>query len=138
MYYHKKDILVYKNFSIHTNIKERTEINNITNNNKIFMSNIVPFNKYLQYVSRSIFIISPPGNAIESHRTWESLYLKAIPIVKRDMALKQFDQLPIFFIDNWEEITIDFLRKNVNKIEGVKEKIKELNFKYWENKIKYE
>ena len=36
----KKDILVYKNFSIHTNIKERTEINNITNNNKIFMLGI--------------------------------------------------------------------------------------------------
>jgi len=133
-----KDILVYKNFSIGTNHDIRSEIDNITSRNGIPMSCMEDQNNYLDFISRSIFCISPPGNGIDCHRIWECLYLKCIPIVKSHHALEQFKNLPIMFIDDWNDITIDFLKANVNKIKGLNIKHDELNFNYWKSKIKNE
>ena len=36
---------------------------------------------YRQLLLRSKYVLSPPGNGPDCHRTWESIYLGAIPIV---------------------------------------------------------
>ena len=36
------------------------------------------------------FALSPEGNGIDCHRTWECLYLGVIPIVKKSVALSFF------------------------------------------------
>ena len=33
----------------------------------------------------------------------------SIPIVKRDIAMQEFEDLPICFVDQWETVTPDFL-----------------------------
>lgn len=52
------------------------------------------------------FVASPPGNAIESCRTWEALYMKTVPIVKDFAAMRYFATLglPIWVVDKWEEV----------------------------------
>lgn len=37
--------------------------------------------KYFSLVRQSTFVLSPPGNGPDCHRTWEALYLGAIPVV---------------------------------------------------------
>ena len=63
-----------------------------------------PFNDYLKKLKTFKYVISPEGNSVDCHRIWESIYLGVIPIVKRHIALESFEDLPILFINNWDEI----------------------------------
>src|SRR5262249_31246542 len=52
------------------------------------------------------FVASPPGNGEDCHRSWEALYLRVVPIVKRSAATEYFRSLglPFLIIDRWEEL----------------------------------
>jgi len=128
-----KEFLVYKNFDINTNLHERSLCDYITNQNNIPRSNHTTNDHYWNTISRSMFVISPPGNGVDCHRIWECLYLNAIPIVKNNVAFSQFKHLPILWVDSWEEVTIPFLRSKITTINSVD--IKELDFKFWSSKI---
>jgi hypothetical protein len=52
------------------------------------------------------FVASPPGNAIESCRTWEALYLGTVPITKDYASFKSFAStgLPMWVVSDWREL----------------------------------
>jgi len=50
----------------------------------------VAYVRYLSEIAAHRFIVSPPGNGVDCHRTWESLYLGSTPIVKDSVAMKSF------------------------------------------------
>jgi hypothetical protein len=52
------------------------------------------------------FIASPPGNGEDCHRTWEALYLGAVPIVLRSVMTEAFSRLglPLWIVDSYEEL----------------------------------
>jgi hypothetical protein len=62
---HPKEILVYKNFDIGTNYSERHICNTITNSSGIRMSDTTSIENYWRTLSKSMFVISPPGNGID-------------------------------------------------------------------------
>ena len=62
------------------------------------------------------FWLSPRGNGIDCHRTWEALYLDIIPIVSHSTLDSLYSSLPILVINNWNEITEEFLRKKLHEI----------------------
>lgn len=132
--------LVYKNFNIGTNVNERICVNNITNNNKIFMDQPTSIEQYWDKLSKSCFSVSPKGNGIDCHRIWESLYLNTIPIVQKHQALAPFENLPILFIDNWEQVTHDFLKNKLDLFEKFNNNssLNMLKLSYWKKCIENE
>jgi len=64
--------------------------------------------KYYLNLSRYTFTASPEGGGVDCHRTWESLYLKTIPIVEKNSTTKYWFELglPVLLIDSWNEIDI--------------------------------
>ena len=132
----KKEYLVYKNFDIGTNVDERNLCNIITQKNGIPLSTKTTIPAYWEMLSKSVFVISPPGGGVDCHRIWEALYLKAIPIVKYDECFSQFRHLPILFIDRWEDVTVPYLREIVNKFKDVDWNIEELKLNYWREVFK--
>ena len=134
-----KNNLVFKNFDIGTNSAERKICNDITEGNLIRMQPTTSNIEYWRNISKSAFAISPPGNGIDCHRIWECLYLRTIPIIKDNKAFNQFRHLPILFINDWNKITISFLRErvpdNLHKLNKKFQKdfnnIKELDINYW-------
>ncbi len=60
------------------------------------------------------FSISPPGNGIDCHRTWEDLVLGCIVIVKTSSLDPIFEGLPVVIVKNWSEITEDNFKKWLN------------------------
>ena len=52
------------------------------------------------------FVISPRGNGMDCHRTWESLLLRSIPIVKRSTLDELHSGFPIAIVDDWREISL--------------------------------
>jgi len=60
---------------------------------------------------RYAFVVSPHGNGLDCHRTWESLVLGNIVIVKRSPLDPLYQDLPVAIVDRWEEITAANLRR---------------------------
>lgn len=64
---------------------------------------ITPF-EHRQQVLNSKFVLSPPGRGADCHRTWESLYLGAVPVVlKGYLAPSLVDSLPIHAVDSYSD-----------------------------------
>jgi len=63
------------------------------------------FERFISSMAEHRFVLSPPGTRIDCMRTWEALYLGCIPICKRSLAMSFFSDLPILFIDHWNEVT---------------------------------
>jgi hypothetical protein len=61
--------------------------------------------------TRYAFVASPHGHGLDCHRTWESLALGNIPIVKRSSLDGLYDGLPVVIVSDWDEITTDNLRR---------------------------
>lgn len=60
--------------------------------------------------ARHAFVISPHGNGLDCHRTWESLVLGCIVIVKRSALDPLYEGLPVVIVEDWNEITTNNLR----------------------------
>jgi hypothetical protein len=102
----KKSNLIYTNFNINTNIQERSKCLNFI---KEFGLNLVEnkdFKSYLEDLSESYFVISPNGNGIDCHKTWEALYLKTIPIITKSINSSFYENLPVIIIDDWSKFNI--------------------------------
>ena len=94
------------------------------------------FDGYMDNIYNHKFVICPEGNGIDTHRTWEALYLGTIPIEKRNLNNRFYTDLPICFIDNWEDLTPEFLESEFLRIKSGVWNTEKLNFEYWKNKIR--
>jgi hypothetical protein len=61
--------------------------------------------------TRYAFVVSPHGNGLDCHRTWESLVLGNIVIVKRSSLDPLYEGLPVVIVDDWREIEPNNLRR---------------------------
>lgn len=134
------------NFNTETNPKERVHAFNIFKD-KVWATckcskNGFDFSSYIWNVYNHQFVLCPAGNGIDTHRTWEALYMKSIPIEKRTHNNFFYRHLPICFVDEWEEITPEFLKQEYKRIKSFKDwNLNMLDFAYWKIKIlsfKYE
>ncbi len=57
------------------------------------------------------FSISPHGNGLDCHRTWEDLILGTIVIVKTSPLDSLYQELPVVIVNEWSEITQENLDK---------------------------
>jgi hypothetical protein len=102
----QRDILLLVAFSLETNFKERSLALNYAREIpgvKIVSNPITP-KQYRKLVLRSQFVLSPPGNGPDCHRTWESLYLGATPIVHRESWPFPESDIPVLVVNSWDEI----------------------------------
>lgn len=77
------------------------------------------FKNYLRELSKSYFVISPEGNGIDCHKTWEALYLKAIPIITKSINSDFYTDLPIVVLKDWDDFNPSlFTIEKYNKIWG--------------------
>jgi len=94
---------------------------------------------YYREVKRHKFNVCPFGTGYDCHRIWQTLILGSFPIVKKHKAMEEFYDLPIWFIDDWKEITDENIEHKYKKMmdkytQGVYNMDK-LWFKYWSEKI---
>jgi hypothetical protein len=62
------------------------------------------------------FWLSPRGNGIDCHRTWEALYLDIIPIVWNNSLNVLYENLPVVIINDYKELNENFLHEKLNEI----------------------
>ena len=101
-----------------------------------FEAHKLPRRATWQRQSEFIFTISPEGIGLDCHRTWESLLLGSIPIVKRSPICSLFEQLPVLVIDDWREVTKPLLESFVNDALKRPYNFSKLFLNYWQQKIR--
>lgn len=111
--------LALLNHTTHTNIKERSECEAWFKDKPwcTFLpiekgQKRIPINECIEKVNSHLFMISPPGNGVDCHRTWEAIYLGVVPIVKSSIAMRYFyygTNLPMINVDNWGICTTNIL-----------------------------
>jgi len=103
----RRDISLLVCFSLHTNIMERSTAIQFARDFpgvKIVTDPITP-RQYRKLLLRSRFVLSPPGNGPDCHRTWEALYLGAIPVVlQKSWPFQDYD-VPALVLQTWDQIT---------------------------------
>ena len=111
----EKNIFTYVNFAIKTNTQKRQPAFDYfkTKNWCTVVTKKYSFSKYLDELAHSYFVVSPEGSGTDCHRTWEALYARAIPILMHSPLDPLFIDLPVILINNWSEITEEYLKKNM-------------------------
>jgi hypothetical protein len=131
--------LLYINHNIYTNFSERNEPYLLfKQNNWVTLKNYrngQNFDEYVDDIYNHKFVLCPNGNGVDTHRLWETLYLKSIPIVKHSINVDFYFDLPILFVNDWTEITEDFLNNEYERITNTTWNLEKLYFDYWKNKI---
>ncbi len=119
----------------------RKEMYNILKDNKFieFQSARLDCSEVLEKYAQHRFVLSPRGNGLDCHRTWEVFLLGSIVITETssldDMYIK--NDLPVIILKNFDELNIiteEQLEKwyNENKHKTDKDQIlKKFNPRYW-------
>jgi hypothetical protein len=136
---HKRHIGLFGAFNIATNPMERQKTADVMSQFgiSVFQSRINP-QKFRAALSQALFVLSPPGNGIDCHRTWESVYFGAIPVIKKGMLAESlYDSLPILAIDEWDEICAMSRVQLEALYESIIGKVTDqAYFNYWESLIR--
>lgn len=133
-----RDRWVYVNHAIATNLPERVDpYRFFADKPWATCKERVGYLEYLTDLKKHKFRICPQGNGLSTHSTWESLYMHNIPITKRIVATEMFSKImPIVLVDNWTEITVEFLEKKEIEITNTEYKNNYLDMNFWVDVIK--
>lgn len=119
-------------FNSNTNIEERSKALTELKENPLadeIKEKLNP-DKYFKLLNQYNFVVSPPGNGVDCHRTWEALYLDIVPLVKRSYCMEYFKEIGfnLKIVDNYKETNLLSEKKNKND--------KILHMDYWIKLIK--
>jgi hypothetical protein len=92
----RRDV-VYVNFEVRTNPGVRLPLlRRLEQQPGMWRAPQRPYGAYLADMATCRWVVSPPGNGVDCHRTWEALYLGVVPIVLRtEWGAALHDGLPI-------------------------------------------
>lgn len=116
--------LLYVNHNTNTNFEERNGIK------ELFISKhwakveieIVNYQQYLSTLKKSKFMICPIGNAIDCHRNWECIYMKRVPVMKKNSYLEYLlKDYPVLFVNDYDEVTEELLVSNQHLFDKMQE-----------------
>jgi len=95
----------------------RNNIDNIISNKKFITKFRSDINSYFKTIGKFKFVICPEGNGIDTHRLWETLYSKGIPIVEDNVLMrKKCEGLPILWTNNYSDLTEEYLINKYNEM----------------------
>ena len=89
------------------------------------LSRIQSWKKMIEYK----YVISPLGNGLDCHRTWEAIILGCIPIVKKSGLDSMYEGLPVLIVNDWSDVTQDLL----DNYKPDYSNIKKIYLEYWIN-----
>lgn len=100
-----KTQFIYFNFNVNTNIKKRRPCYETLKKHLNWLDNINPISN-LYRLKEYRFCICPEGNGVDTHRLWECLYLKVIPIVLNTPFIQILIKynIPLVILNNWSDI----------------------------------
>ena len=94
-----------------------------------------PFMDYMEDMADCKFTISPEGDMHDCYRHWEAIIVGSIPIVHHSPLDSIFNDLPVIIVDDYAEITEDFLNYKYEEMKDKKYNLDKLYMKYWSDLV---
>jgi hypothetical protein len=136
-----KEYLLYLNFRVdgfaqRDVIQERLLCKRLFMNKSFcFYAARKPIMTYFKEMASCKFVLSPRGEGIDCWRTWEALLVGSIPIVRSSQLDPLYNDLPVLVIQDWHEITEEFLNQKYKEITAKKYDLSKLYVEYWFKRI---
>ncbi len=132
---------IFYGFTISTNPTERQAAFDVISKHSA-AETLTVWRNFLTYIiqlAKYKFVLSPPGSSTEGHRTWDTLYIGGVPIVKSSVTTEYFKSIgvPLLVVHEWNEMN-DLTEET---IESTYKEImhqgnhQTLYFDYWKNLI---
>lgn len=132
-----REMFIYVNFCIGNNVSARKACyDHCKTLSKTHIAQVKDFGSYLQDLANASFIISPPGNGLDCHRTWEALLMKCYPVVLSSTLNPLYEKLPVVVVNSWEELTEDFLLQKQKEFQNQTFEYERLYAPYWFDKVR--
>lgn len=133
----KKNKLLYMNFANHTNPGKRKAVSNYFKDKSFcYKAPRKSFGDYLADLASSKFVLSPSGSGTDCYRTWEALTMGSFVIVEHSSIDAVFEGLPVVFVNNWSEVTEEFLTDSYEKMKDQDYHWERIFADYWFDKIR--
>lgn len=117
-------------------IRRETILQTLNRNSFITTSN---GHHFFEDMIKSKFVFSPEGNGIDTHRTYEALIFKSIPVCEHNEDIKKkYEGLPILYTTDYSEITEDYLFEKYNEMKNKTYDFSRLFLSYYEKTYKNE
>lgn len=127
-----RDYFCYMNFEIGTYPKGRTKVYNLFKKRSWCKKALnISQEQYLIDLSNSKFVLSPRGNGLDCHRTWEALLMGAIPIVETSSLDPLYVDMPVVIVKDFEEVTKGFLEEKFNQMQNQSYNCEKVFVQYW-------
>ena len=127
---------IYANF--HLNLTDtrhggnRTKLQSIIPSNLIFYEpTLLPRTQSWINCSNYSFVVSPFGHGFDCIRTFESLSLGCIVIMKKSFLDIIYEDLPVLLVDNFEDINETLLTETIISFSNKKFNYDKLKMDYW-------
>ena len=138
--YDQREIKLYINFanSIRGKYgeKDRKEaLEQIPKHLQVVEENKVPRKESWKHMAQYAFVVSPLGNGLDCHRTWETLVLGCIPVVKTSSLDILYKDLPVLIVKNWYDINEELLKNTIGEFKNKTFNYDKLTLEYWKNII---
>lgn len=95
----------------------------------------LPYGEYIDSIKKTCFILAPQEKGFDSYRIWEALSCGSAPIILNSPIAGQFKNLPVVIVNQWSDITEDFLREKKAKLAKRTFMFQKLFCDFWINKI---
>ena len=127
--FYKRECKIYSNVMLCPDrFNDRVSaVTKIPNNLLYQQTHFVPRTTTWKNTTNFSFVLSPFGNGMDCHRTWEALLCGCIPIVRTSVFRELFYGLPVLIVEDWSEITFELLKKTIQEF---KEKHDKSEFQY--------
>ena len=93
------------------------------------------FETFLGEMTSHRFALCPPGNGVDTHRLWEALYSRTIPVAIGTSGMDAFRDLPILFVEDFRQLTRDFLASEYDRIKSSNWNWPKLLLPWWRERI---
>lgn len=82
-------------------------------------SKFFPYSHYKRFLSElrnHKFVVCPKGHGFDTHRIWETLYMRRVPVMLEDPYFRRLlERFPVLFVNSWDEMKEFF---EANKVFG--------------------
>ena len=114
---YRKSRMMVANFNISTNEQERVACLAAS---RTMLENWKSYRGYLTDIAHSMFTLAPNGNGLDTHRAWDALYLRSVPVVTRSLLWDSLPDVPAVVLDSWADFDPDMLTEDLywRKIAG--------------------
>jgi len=99
---------IYMSFDLNTSPKKRSECLNALRDKVPFLPFVEP-TENIARLAQYKYCVCPEGNGLDTHRLWEALYLRVVPIMLKSRHVELLIDaylFPVILLDSWQDLDI--------------------------------